>query len=426
MTGRVSATLRGFAELGRPTQVLLIAELSFNLGFSMLVPFLAVFLSDELGYPAWLVGLLLGLRVLSQQGLFVIGGSVADRLGYRPVILVGCGVRTVGFGLFCVVDSLPGVVVAILATGFAAALFSPAGQAYLALESGQRRVTAFALLNVAAQIGALTGPLIGVALLAVDFRLVAAAAAATFLLIGLLLARYLPARAGVEAGAEGSVLGDWRVALGHRDFVRLAVVMAGYAVLLHQLYLAIPLRVQSATGQQSATGVVFAVSSLVFILGQAALVRWAGQRWPPGRSITVGLALMAAAFGPLLAESLLSGVTGPAPAWVSLAVVGTAVVVLTVGVMLAQPFALDQVARLSGDRRVGTYYGLYYLAGALAVVAGNGAGGLAVDLVDAGAPPLLPWAMFLLIGAAATAGARWLHRSGRLAEPARSAAGRHG
>lgn len=425
MTGRVRAALRGFAELGRSTQVLLIAELSFNLGFYMLVPFLAVFLGDELGYPVWLVGLLLGLRVLSQQGLFVVGGSIADRLGYRPVILVGCAVRTVGFGLFCVVDALPGVVVAIAATGFAAALFTPASQAYLALESGERRVTAFALLNVAAQVGALTGPLIGVALLAIDFRMVAAVAAATFLLIGLLLARYLPARAGVEAGADGSVLGDWQVSLRNRSFVLLTVVMTGYAVLLHQLYLVIPLRVQSATGQQSATGVVFAVSSLVFILGQTALVRWAAQHWPPGRSITVGLTLMAAAFGPLLAESLLTGVIGPSPAWVSLTVLGAAVVVLTVGMMLAQPFAMDQIARLSGDRRVGTYFGLYHLAGALAVVAGNGVGGLAVDLVDAGGPPLLPWVMFLLIGSSAALGARWLHHSGRLDEPGRVRGGGH-
>lgn len=86
--------------------------------------------------------------------------------------------RTAGFGLFLVfADSLPAVLVASAATGFAGALFNPAVRAYLAADAGPRRLEAFALFNVFYQAGILAGPLVGLALMFVDFKMTAAAAA---------------------------------------------------------------------------------------------------------------------------------------------------------------------------------------------------------------------------------------------------------
>lgn len=53
----------------------------------------------------------------------MVGGSTADRLGARRVILVGCGLRAVGFGLFIVVGSLPGLIAAAVLSGVAGTLF---------------------------------------------------------------------------------------------------------------------------------------------------------------------------------------------------------------------------------------------------------------------------------------------------------------
>ncbi|MFD3460271.1 hypothetical protein ACFWVM_11205 [Nocardia fluminea] len=55
----------------------------FNIGFYLVVPFLAVHLADDLGLAAGLIGTVLGLRMLAQQGLFFLGGALAERLGYR-------------------------------------------------------------------------------------------------------------------------------------------------------------------------------------------------------------------------------------------------------------------------------------------------------------------------------------------------------
>jgi len=67
----------------------------------------------------------------------------------------------VGFALLGFVDSVPAIVAASAATGFAGALFNPAVRAYLPHDSGDRRVEAFAVFNVLHQAGILLSPLIG-------------------------------------------------------------------------------------------------------------------------------------------------------------------------------------------------------------------------------------------------------------------------
>ena len=102
------SALRQFLEQSRAVQVLLLNELTIFLSFYMLFPYLAVYFREHLGFSVWMVGLILGIRTLSQQGLTVIGGTLADRLGYKPLIIAGLGLRAAGFALFGFVDSLPG------------------------------------------------------------------------------------------------------------------------------------------------------------------------------------------------------------------------------------------------------------------------------------------------------------------------------
>ena len=115
-----------FARLSPAAKLLVINQFGINVGFYMLMPFLASYMNDRLGYGAAVVGLVLGVRNLSQQGMFLLGGTAADRLGCRPMIIAGCALRIVSFGLFAVFTSLPGLFAAAILTGLAGALFNPA------------------------------------------------------------------------------------------------------------------------------------------------------------------------------------------------------------------------------------------------------------------------------------------------------------
>ncbi|WP_449062668.1 MFS transporter [Planomonospora algeriensis] len=82
---------------------------------------------------AAVTGVVLEVRNLSQQGLFLIGGSAADRLGARGVIIAGCALRTAGFALFAFGATVPLLLAAAVLSGLAGALFNPAVRAYVAV-----------------------------------------------------------------------------------------------------------------------------------------------------------------------------------------------------------------------------------------------------------------------------------------------------
>ena len=59
--------LTQYRSMRRVTRLLLVNQFTINLGFYMLMPYLAQYLAGNLGLAAWLVGLVLGVRSLSQQ-----------------------------------------------------------------------------------------------------------------------------------------------------------------------------------------------------------------------------------------------------------------------------------------------------------------------------------------------------------------------
>ncbi|GAA3137880.1 MFS transporter [Streptomyces echinatus] len=396
------------ASFDRPARLLMVNQFAINLGFYMLMPYLADHLAHGLGLAAWAVGLVLGVRNFSQQGMFLVGGTLADRYGCKPMILTGCALRSIAFGLLAVAGSLPALVAASALTGLAGALFNPAVRAYLAADAGEeRRVAAFAAFNVFYQAGILIGPLAGLALLNWDFSAVCTVAAAIFGALAVLQSRALPARPPAGRGAEPAwraVAADWRAVAANRPFLLFAAAMSGSYVLAFQVYLALPLHARALFGRHAgaATGAVFAASALAALAGQLRLTGWAQRVLSGPQTVACGLAVMGAAFLPLLprAHGALAGAA---------ALTGCAVLLAWGGALL-YPFEMDTVVRLSGDRLVATYYGAYSTASGIAVSLGNLAVGALFDTGIA----WLPWAALAATGLGCAGLVAGLHRAGRL------------
>ncbi|WP_432092401.1 MDR family MFS transporter [Streptomyces sp. bgisy100] len=399
----------------RSIQLLLVNQFTINLGFYMLMPYLAQHLSGELALAGWLVGLVLGMRNFSQQGMFLLGGTLADRLGYKPLIVAGCALRTAGFLALGLVDSVPGLLAASAATGFAGALFNPAVRAYLARDAGERRVEAFALFNVFYQAGILAGPLIGLALTRVDFRLTCLVSAAVFGALTFVQIRSLPPARGADAEQQEGVVRQWRQVLANRPFLLFAASMTGSYVLAFQVYLALPMVLrESAPDRSSATlgtGALFAASGLVTILGQTRLTAWCKRRWAPERAISSGLVLMGAAFLPLLLPVPAAGPMRWIGALVPPTVCG---ILLALATMVVYPFEMDTIVALAGNRFVATHYGLYNTVCGIGITAGNLGTGAALDAARREQLPALPWLLLTGIGLACACSVHLLSRTGRL------------
>ncbi|MGY2089690.1 MFS transporter [Nocardia gipuzkoensis] len=402
----VFAKFRSFDSAAR---LLMINQFGINLGFYMLMPYLAGYLAGPLGLAAWAVGLVLGVRNFSQQGMFLIGGTLADRLGYKPLIVAGCLLRSGGFALLIFATSLPGLLIASAATGFAGALFNPAVRAYLAADTGERRVEAFAVFNIFYQAGILAGPLVGLALMAVDFRVTAGVAAIVFAILTAAQLFALPTRRVDGSGEQSSVLEDWRAVIVNRRFLWFALAMVGSYVLSFQVYLALPLQAEFVAGARAQTLVsaLFVISGVVAVAGQLRITAWLRARWGTGRSLVVGMGILAASFVPLVA------VPGPdrfgAPA-AAVALLVTAAL-LAVGTAAVFPFEMDTVVALSNGRLVATHYGFYNTVVGVGILVGNLATGAVVGAARDAGSDWAVWAGLSVIGVVAASA---LHRLDRL------------
>lgn len=407
-------TIASARTLPGTVQLLLVNQLGVTFGFYLLVPYLAVYLSQDLALSTAAVGAVIGIRSLFQQGLMVLGGMCADRFGCRPVIITGCAMRAVGFGMFAVVDGLSGLLFAAVLSGLGGAIFGTAARAYLAMAAGEQRLAAFALFNVVSTTGTLTGPLVGSALILVDFRWVALAAAAVFALLTVAQVLGLPDRQPDLGGA--SMRASVRVVVADRRFLVFSVACAGLFTLYTQLYLLLPLEATRLAGTPSATAVVFGVATALTLLWQLSLTRAAARAWSPGRAISTGLALMGLSFLPLLTFASApdgDGRLGPGLLLALLPVVATTAV-FTLGYDLAQPFAVDLAAEFAPPGLTGTYLGMFYMASGIGAAIGSVVIGLVADAASAAGQPWMSWLVVIAIGLTSAGAVLYLQRRGLL------------
>ncbi|CAH0133083.1 MFS transporter [Microbacterium sp. Bi128] len=356
------------------TPVLLGTQLLFNVGFYAVVPFLALVLTEDFGLAAVAVGLVLGVRTFMQQGMFLVGGVLADRFGPRRVILFGCAVRIAGFAtlagsLLTPAPTLALFVLGTVLTGLGGALFSPGLNILLAEAEARRpapgprsRASLFAWLSVTGELGAVIGPLVGAALLGWGFVVVALGGAAFFLAIGVFLAVALP-----RTLADRSVdrpPGRWW-SLRDRRFVGFSALHAADLLAYNQLYLALPLQLARVPDAAAATAAMFAGVSVLTLTLQLPVSRWAA-RVGPAVALRVGYVLSGAGFAVLAVAAAF-----PLDDAARVATVFAAAALVILGHMATHPTALTLAPRFAAGRPTGSFFGLLATCGGIAVLLGN-------------------------------------------------------
>ena len=396
--------------------MLLTTQALFNVGFYAVVPFIAVVLRGDFGLGAAAVGLVLGARTFAQQGLFLVGGELADRFGERGVIALGCAVRVGGFlalaGSLLAADPVLWLFVAgTVVTGLGGALFSPGVNMLVAEADGARpgRVSLFAWLTFAGEAGAVLGPLAGAALLGHGFPVVAGAGAALFAAMGIALWALLPR--GVHTHAHHGRT-PW-ASLRDLRFVRFAAVHSVDLLAYNQLYLAIPLELARVGAGPEFIGLLFAEVSAITLLLQLPVARLA-SRVGPAAGLRAGYSTTTLGFLTLA----LGAVVSPSRE-AHLVIVALAVALLTLGHIASSPTALALVPRWASGAPTGSYFGALASLGGAAVLAGNLVAGRLFDAGEALSAPALPWLFLAACTLSSAALIRRVIRAGlpQLADP---------
>ncbi|RYF46183.1 MAG: MFS transporter, partial [Comamonadaceae bacterium] len=253
---------------------------------------------------------------------------------------------------------------------------------------------------------------IGSALLAVDFRTVAIAAAVIFAALTLAQMRFLPAHP-VER-AETTVLRGWGAVLANRRFVLFTLAMLGMFALQTQMYLVYPVLAGRITDWGGAVAVLFLSTTVFSLLTQMRLTRWFGTRTSRGAAITVGLALMGAAFVAVLPVLWADRGHSAGAIVLAMAPLVLSALILEAGIMIAQPFVMELIPAYGNANISGTLFGMFYLVSGVAAAAGNALIGYGIDRGN-GWPGAL---VCIALAWGSAAGIWWLHRLGLLADPA--------
>lgn len=368
-------------------RVLLAAQAAFMVGFSSVVPFIAVLADDRFALSPAAIGAIVGARVAVQQGLFIIGGALADRLGARTLLLTGCAVRAGGFLLLALAPTPTVFVVAVLLIGVAGALFSPAVDAYVGAAdaeararprpgsgSGPRAPTPFAALALAGEAGGIVGAAVGALLMPAHAVPVVIAASAVFAAALAALARLLPARPTAVRTPPTAVPSGVDVGHAVPRLRRVLPSAAGAATVLAvytQLFSLIPLGMAARGVNGGWVGAVSIVLSTTIVVLQWPLSRLAERLTRP-RAVVVGVAAAVLAAG----AGAVSVVAASLPAFAVAA--ATAAVCTALAVMLATPSAQSLVATAGSASRRATRLGaLASAGGALALAASALAGAMA-------------------------------------------------
>lgn len=392
--------------LPRNIQALLITQMLFNVGFYLVVPFLAIQLTHELGATSTIVGLVLGIRTFSQQGLFFLGGGLTDRFGAKPVLLTGVAIRVLGFLIAGFATSVAVLTIGVILIGFAAALFSPAVEATLAAEGARleaagvvTRTRIFALDAAWSRIGSLSGPVLGAVLIPVGFSLVCSVGAAIFAAVWVAHAVIAPSTRPDSSSVQedqpadsAGLVATWSIVLHNRTFLGFALLYSTYLAAYNQQYLALPVELRRATGSDQALGTFFAIAGFYVVLCQGWVHRMTSV-WSSTRALRVGFGLMAASFGAVAACAPFSF-----NGWARYIPAVIFTLLLHLGIMIAVPIARDLVGHIAGNRHLGSYFGfLNSFGGLMVLIASLVVGTLLGRAEQPGLTAIWPWLFMTII-----------------------------
>jgi MFS transporter, DHA1 family, multidrug resistance protein len=372
-------------------------------GFFMVVPLISVHYVDDLGWPAAAIGLVLALRQLTQQGLTLPGGMLADRVGAKSLICAGMLLRACGFASMAWASSFPLLLSSAVLAALGGALFeSPRSAAIAALTDERNRARYYSIVGVAGSMGMTLGPLIGALLLRLDFSVVALVAASCYIVTFAVTAVLLPAvRVASERRGLSYGIG---LALRDRPFMVFNVLLMGYWFMWVQLSISLPLEARAISGTSDAVSWVYTLNAGMSVLLQYPLLRLAERYLRPLPILVLGVAIMALGLGGI-------GMVD------STATLLLCVALFSAGALLAAPSQQTVAASFANPAALGSYFGVNALALALGGGLGNYSGGVLYGLGREIGRPALPWLVFCTVGCAAALGMALLHRRQAAPQP---------
>ena len=347
---RIAADLKG---LPRPFWLLAGGTMVYLVGVEMTYPYETLYLNGRLGVSMTALGLILGITLLATLPLQVIGGALCDKVGRRPVLILGILGSMTLYGGLALTTALP-VIVALIAfeAAFGWAQYITASNAIIAdLTTMEQRTEAFSVSRTALNAGIALGPVVALVLLARDpsYRLnfaTSAAICAVFLVIVVVWMRETRP-AGVQAGSVFASFRGYGAVLGDRVMFAFCLIALLPCFAFGQIWATMPVMLSDLHGVTAQRwSVAMMVYGVCMVTLQYPVIRILGRRDLMG----------------LMALSCLGqGVGIGAAAFVPWPWTLACIAALAFGIVLMIPIASTVVSRLAPVELRGRYMGVWTL-----------------------------------------------------------------
>ena len=391
---------KSFLEYDRQLWVLFAGRVIAAIGFSIVMPFLSIFLYTEMGVPMTVVGIVfLGNAVAGAVGQ-VIGGELADRLGRRPIMCISMVMRTAVFLLLSV--AIAGMVdlwiiaILLMATSLTGSLFEPATNALVAdLVSPGRRLEAYSILRVGQNVGWALGPLLGGLLAVISYASLFLFTALTSMIVAIITYTWISDSSRAITESDKLDASDLKKVWKNRIFIAICLATIPLFIVLGQMTSTLALFSKDIVGISVAeVGYLYTLNGIIVIFLQLPMARYV-NKFRMTHVLVVGGILYAIGYFIIGWASSL---------WILVA----SMIIISMGENITSPPSINLVANISSEHDRGRYMGVAGIFQTFGWSIGPLVGGILYDsLID---KPVILWSSIATVSLISVFGFTWISK----------------
>ncbi|WP_407489506.1 MFS transporter [Elizabethkingia anophelis] len=324
-----------------------------NRSGSMVLPFLGVYMTDQLEFSIKESGIVLSFYGVGSVIGSWLGGYFTDKFGEYRVRSTSLFLSAPLFLLIPIFTSVEGMALIILLQSIISETFRPANSVAITKYARPENLTrAFSLNRMAINLGFSIGPALGGILSSVSYELLFITNAVGAILAGIFYVRFFRKRHKIyqKKMKEKSMVKDTleKERSPYRDspFLVYCLLCAIFSVCFFQFFNTIPIFYKEVAHlDQKSIGYILGYSGFIIVVLEMLVVNFADKYLTIAKTLLYGILMCAAAYAMLAINHHIS-------------LIMLSISILSVGEILVLPFMSTITALRSGKTNQGAYMGL--------------------------------------------------------------------
>jgi MFS family permease len=342
---------RGLKNLPRNLWMLFFTMLINRIG-TMVLPFLALYLTQKVGVSLTKAGLVLTFYGIGALLTSPFLGKISDKFGALKIMKISLIGSSIFLFFFPFINGFTNILIYTFAWSVINEAFRPALLSLVSeVVSSEQRRSAYAVIRLAANLGMSIGPVIGGLLVIVNFNLIFIVDGITTLLAGIFLIispwQYKPIISNsINSDSDVAEIKKIENIFADRRLIYFLIALLPIPLIYFQTNVSMPLYlVRNLHFSETVYGVVFTINTVLIILVEVPLTNMLNH-WSDRKMLSIGALLCGIGFGSMAFIKDIYGLV-------------ITIIIWTFGEMIFFPSSSAYMSEISPENRRGEYMGAY-------------------------------------------------------------------